>query len=203
MRGVNAGSMVDVVCYQMWRELMDTSDYPLKNQVSFWPRKDRALCMSLAAPSPLFHTDGAAFLARDLLCSCTWARSCPWSPRVSPTGPGFPPRAEDSCRGYWVCGAVLLLWGQELWFPWFRHMFALFQSLLCRFVMWEWVLPAALEMLYHMSQNEISDFTPGEASNWFKFSIERWKLFSEYFCVFSLPDGYFHKKIQEKLLLEK
>lgn len=119
--GVNAERMVDVVCYQIWRELMDTSDYLLKKQVSFWPRKDRALCMSLAAPSPLFHTDGAAFLARDLLCSCTWVRSCPWSPWVSPTGPGFPPRAEDSCRGYWVCGAVLLLWGQELWFPWFRH----------------------------------------------------------------------------------
>lgn len=36
--------------------------------------------------------------------------------------------------------------------------FALFQSLLCRFVMWERVLPAALEVLGHMSQDEMSDF---------------------------------------------
>lgn len=56
--------------------------------------------------------------------------------------------------------------------------FALFQSPLCRFVMWERVLPVVLEVRGHMSRDGTSLFARGEASHWFGFSAERWKLLS-------------------------
>lgn len=70
-----------------------------KNQISCWPRKDHAHRKSLATPSPLFHTDRAAFFEWGLLGlewevvpgghGCFWrAQVFPWEQRM-PVGVEF------------------------------------------------------------------------------------------------------------------
>jgi len=163
--GVTAKSTVDVVYCQTWRELMDISDYPLKIP-SF-------LLCTLCPP---FHTDLAAFLSRDLLCSCTWMRGCPWSPRMSPMGPGFP--LTEDCRVIEFVELCTFFQVRSCDFPDSDMCLLPFKACYADLSCENGCSQLRWRCFCHMSWNETSDFTPGEASNWFKFSMERWKLFS-------------------------